>query len=517
MRTWVAPTDTDLRKFVCVPGKHSLARLGGIRRILSIPNPIAHFNLISIMDAGHATITKHIKRSRWTASEPKYKGAKDRAVVPRTLLGDLPLLRAKNRALGHFVLLADIADFYRSVYTHSIPWVLHTKSTAKSQRNDLSLLGNRIDLAIRNGQSQQTKGIPIGPDSSLVIAELVAAAIDSELQQVVKPLHAFRYYDDYELTFETRSEAEAALALLQQILSSYELDLNPTKTAIRELPIASERPWILRIRDYEFGAKRASPPRIIGFFDEVFELRQREPNSYVIGYAISRLEKVGFSTESWPLIERLLAQSVLAEPSAMPQFARFLVAQKLRGCSPTKPLLEGVVNSVITTGAPLGHSSEVAWALWAAIMFKLMIDTGPTNKLAQMTDPIAILLALDADSRGCMRSRLPRTQWTKLMTASSLRNEHWLLAYEANVRGWLANATNDHVAADASFSKLRTAKVNFYIPKFDVSRRLLAMLSPRRGQSYGDDDSDDTGRENDIDDDDDDDDVDDVEIPDGVF
>jgi hypothetical protein len=290
MRTWTALSIQDVKGIAAEPGKHSLARLGGTRRILTIPNPIAHRSLVFFLDAGAAEIAKRLRRSKWSESVPRARGAKDRAVVPRSALGGLPILRAQNRSTGHFVLLADIADFYRSIYTHSIPWVLHTRAFAKIPANqkNYTLLGNQLDLALRNGQGRQTKGIPIGPDSSLVIAELLAAAIDEELAQRVTPLRAFRYYDDYELTFENRSRAEEALAHLQRILTSYELDLNPTKTAIRELPVASERSWILRIRDYEFGTKRTTQQRIISFFDDVFELRAREAGSYVVGYAISR-------------------------------------------------------------------------------------------------------------------------------------------------------------------------------------------------------------------------------------
>ena len=43
------------------------------------------------------------------------------------------------------------------------------------------------------------------------------------------------------------------------------------------------------------------------------------------------------------------------------------------------------------------------------------------------------------------------------------------------------------MANDPYFGRLKAAQVNFYTPKFDVSRTLHATLSPRRGESYGDD------------------------------
>ncbi|WP_304511629.1 hypothetical protein [Desulfobacula sp.] len=49
------------------------------------------------------------------------------------------------------------------------------------------------------------------------------------------------------------------------------------------------------------------------------------------------------------------------------------------------------------------------------------------------------------------------------MTSDALYDEHWLLAYEANVKGWLPSSSGvDHVANDPNFSFLKTNGVNFY-------------------------------------------------------
>jgi hypothetical protein len=41
-------------------------------------------------------------------------------------------------------------------------------------------------------------------------------------------------------------------------------------------------------------------------------------------------------------------------------------------------------------------------------------------------------------------------------SADALYDEHWLLAYEANVKGWLPSVSGtDHVAADPNFGFLK--------------------------------------------------------------
>ena len=101
--------------------------------------------------------------------------------------------RAENRAKGRFILRTDIARFYPSIYTHVIPWAFHGKEQAKANRTEG--LGNELDRLVRTAQDGQTMGIPVGPDTSLVIAEAVAASLDADLSQF--RLQGFRFMDDY--------------------------------------------------------------------------------------------------------------------------------------------------------------------------------------------------------------------------------------------------------------------------------------------------------------------------------
>jgi len=107
-----------------------------------------------------AIISPRISGSALAATAPDFKTT-GRAIDGKSPQSARPDF-AQDRRLGmRYVLLTDINRFYGSIYTHSIAWALHTKSTAKSNRT-LSLLGNKIDYWVRMGQDQQTVGIPIG-------------------------------------------------------------------------------------------------------------------------------------------------------------------------------------------------------------------------------------------------------------------------------------------------------------------------------------------------------------------
>ncbi len=72
-----------------------------------------------------------------------------------------------------FEVVTDVSRYYGTIYTHIIPWIIHTKVIAKAKRKDLTLLGNLLDKKLRESNSGQTLGIPIGSDTSLVIAEII--------------------------------------------------------------------------------------------------------------------------------------------------------------------------------------------------------------------------------------------------------------------------------------------------------------------------------------------------------
>ena len=57
------------------------------------------------------------------------------------------------------------------------------------------------------------------------------------------------------------------------------------------------------------------------------------------------------------------------------------------------------------------------------------------------------------------------------MKVDELYDEHWLLAYEANVKGWLPSVgSSDHVREPAEFNFLKRNKVEFYIESNRLQR-----------------------------------------------
>jgi hypothetical protein len=140
--------------------------------------------------------------------------------------------------------------YYPSIYTHSIPWALHTKITAKAKRHDKKLLGNRLDALVRKTQHDQTIGIPIGPDSSVIIAEIIGTEIDRYLRDKIPDLVGYRYVDDMYFYFDDQAKAEICLKEIQHIFKELELQINIEKTSIKNLPCGIEDEWVIALRTF---------------------------------------------------------------------------------------------------------------------------------------------------------------------------------------------------------------------------------------------------------------------------
>lgn len=379
---------------------------------------------------------------------------------------------------SRYFLRTDIGQFYPSLYTHSIPWALHGKTYAKAHMNQT--VGDEIDKAIRDQQSGQTVGVPIGPDTSLVVAEVVLTAVDRRLAPL--QTNGFRYVDDYEFGFRSLSAAESALSDVQAALAEYELALNPRKTKVVEGPVSLEERWILELSRFPFkaGTSASQLNDAVAFFSRAFELVAEYPQQPIIRYAMVSAQRWSFPTAGSRTYQGLVFRALSADPGALPQGVALLAKHVANGGTINKVACRAVLESIIERHAPIGHGSEVAWALWMAIQFEIPLSAATAAHISTMEDDIVALTALDAISRQVFPANTVNTgSWQALASLpNALEAEHWLLTYEANRQGWLSVPL---VAQHPFFQILEQNQVSFY----DAGNVLTSFTGPAAGVPGG--------------------------------
>jgi hypothetical protein len=131
------------------------------------------------------------------------------------------------------VLHTDVIDCYGSLYTHSIPWALHSKDVAKNNKGKNSLLGNKIDSHIQASRYGQTNGISQGSVLMDFIAEIVLGYVDELIYNTLGDPNDFRilrYRDDYRIFANSDDRAEEILKIISDKLRSVGMKLGVSKT-----------------------------------------------------------------------------------------------------------------------------------------------------------------------------------------------------------------------------------------------------------------------------------------------
>ena len=174
-------------------------------------------------------------------------------------------LRCEQRSLElsleyTHLLKTDVSNCYGSLYTHSIPWALHGLEIAKERRNDKSLLGNQIDLHIRNSRCGQTNGISQNSVLMHIIAELVLAYVDDLITKSLSEIenndfHIIRYRDDYSIFTQSDQRAFEIVKVISSCLRRVGMQLGVSKTSmsvnIVEGAIKSEKLAGIQLQDMD--------------------------------------------------------------------------------------------------------------------------------------------------------------------------------------------------------------------------------------------------------------------------
>ena len=295
---------------------HSVARTGIRRRRISFPNPVTQYRLFKVIAENWLQLSSFAMRGDVSLSKPISGQSTSRAIVMEYRFDDLPGRRMRLRATSRYILKADIARCYPSIYSHCLPWALHGKNFAKSNREDKHL-GNLLDKCVRQGQDDETVGLPIGPDSSYLLAEVILNTIDEQLLQALGNINGIRYSDDYEFGFRTEAEAQSGLSTLESLLGDYHLHLNQQKTKIIPLPMPADSVWVPKLRNFGFRtSRRGQATDLSTYFDLAFQLYRQYPDDHVLNYAVARLSprtdpSEAIHKDNWALLQDFLFQCLM--------------------------------------------------------------------------------------------------------------------------------------------------------------------------------------------------------------
>lgn len=126
----------------------------------------------------------------------------------------------------------DLSNFYHTLYTHSIPWMIVGKEQAKKDKK--SGFANHLDKFTTLCQYDETHGIPTGNLLSRIISELYMCYFDKQMED--RNFTYSRYVDDFIFPFSLETEKEEFLKEFNAICREHNLIINDAKTSVDIFP-----------------------------------------------------------------------------------------------------------------------------------------------------------------------------------------------------------------------------------------------------------------------------------------
>lgn len=162
----------------------------------------------------------------------------------------------------------DVSKCFDSIYTHSLSWAVKCKEFTKTHVKVSSTFAQEFDEAIRHGNHNETNGIPIGPESSRVFAEIIFQEID---RRVIAKLQNYklgedytfrRYVDDVFIFTSNEDTAQHIYEVYSDVLLDFNLHANQSKSTSIHRPFLTEKSRLI----YEAG--RTTNDFLSKFLDE---------------------------------------------------------------------------------------------------------------------------------------------------------------------------------------------------------------------------------------------------------
>jgi hypothetical protein len=317
-------------------------------------------------------------------------------------------------------------------------------------------LGNKIDKAFRAIQGDKSVGIPVGPDLSFLVSEIVLSRIDSGLGKSAIRSRAVRWFDDYWLGYPSLEDAERGLALLEAELRKFRLTCSGAKSRIVKLPVDLEPVWKSVLNPLRVRATVASLGQL---FDIAFRLRA-ENGEVILIYAITKLfdhRKFRFMID---LIVDLVCQSVLIEPGCIVKVVALLVHYDINGVKLDKGVIRSAIEVLVERNFRTGVGGDVVWALVLAQALKIELDKQVGRKISKIDDDCVAILSMHLAELKLLHG-WSATLWQKRIRPDVLNGEHWLAIYEGVRHGWLTDKRSI-IKNDALFGPLLAAQIGFY-------------------------------------------------------
>ena len=388
---------------------YNASKRGLTRRMFSAIHPVTAHDMAEFVASRWNEIIGFCAKSDISYSIPEHHEDADRAIVinSHSAMENEKLNRLSS---FRFIVGTDIARFYHSIYTHSIPWAFHGKATAKSDKgvNSTQVFFNKADALIRNGQDGQTVGLPVGPDTSRIFAEMIATAVDLEFENRIERIDysALRHVDDVWIGTNSHADAEKALSCYREAIREFELDINENKTRILAEDFGYTDFWPSEVSSQiEFAISTPgsrAKERLRSALENCFAMAVRRRDDGVLRFVLRYVDQNGLSRIHWDVTEPFLKRSAVHFGHTIDYVARILVWRHLAHDDLEINSWKPILGTILDKHGRLGNDSEVCWTIYLHHVLGIEISQDVARRIVRNCGALAVVALLHSVNAGLL-------------------------------------------------------------------------------------------------------------------
>lgn len=323
-----------------------------------------------------------------------------------------------NRFGMNFIAQADISNCFPTIQSDAIALAI------TGQQGWYSRSPDRLDhwvvsfLDHLNISRAEDTGLPVGPATSNILAEIVLSQIDNQLRA---DFQFERRIDDYTCYCRTRNDAEQFLVRLRQALTGFDLEINNKKTGIIELPAPIAPEWVSSLQLLQ--PKDGDLISLQYYLDYALALSKKYPDASVLKYAVKSTLQ-GIKEESKAPILTYILNLSRHHPLLLSCVQTLVFDKDVRDRMDLTPYL----NLVLEENAERNRSDGMCWALFYLNSLSLPVRIDVAEKIIRSQDYMAILLLYH--SQGHRYQVLSFLDNNSYAAMPHKLDKLWLLRYE---------------------------------------------------------------------------------------
>jgi hypothetical protein len=372
-------------------------------------------------------------------------------------------------------MITDIANFFHTIYTHSLPWAALGKQVVKDafepgasnteKKNVEDHWSHHLDRAIQRGNSRETFGIPVGPDTSRVIAEVLLSGIhlNPELAEILLGREGYRLVDDFFIGFEDEAAARHCRDVLRRTLWQYNLHLNEEKSDIIRSSQFFGGGWKHEIESFVISRHSAAKQRegIQRLMEIALHHCSARNDPVPASFFCQRLTSIDIISGNFRFVRDCMLRVARDFTGCLKSVVKFVTQFRDQlGDAESRLVLERWLAQIFVAHTRRGHDMEIANALVICGILGIPITREAIGLKGREASPVvlAVLGLLAAD--GLLDE--PWDNWKPDPVINIINGAFWLPYYEAAARGWTAESQLiEAVAGDDFFGPLASAGVTF--------------------------------------------------------